>query len=66
MLKRELIKLIKQSESETFEKKLSLSDTNRIVEVACSFTNNKGGKILVGVSDKGKVIGFDIGKNTIE
>jgi len=66
MLKKELIKLIRQSESETFEKKSSLSDSKRIVEVICSFANHKGGNILVGVSDKSKVIGFDIGKDTIE
>lgn len=57
---------LKQPESETFEKKPSLSDISRIVEVACSFANSKGGKILVGASDKSKIIGLDIGKNTIE
>ncbi len=66
MLKKELIKLISQLESETFEKKASLSKDNRIVEVVCSFSNSKGGKILVGVGDTGKVSGVNIGKNTIE
>lgn len=66
MLKKELEKLIRQSESETFEKKPSLSDVDRIAEVICSFANNKGGKVLIGVSDKGKVVGLDVGKNTIE
>jgi len=36
------------------------------VEVVSSFANYKGGRILVGVGDKGKIIGVDIGKNTIE
>lgn len=59
-------KLIKKEESETFERKQSLSDINRIVELVCSFANTKGGDVLVGVSDKEKVTGVDIGKNTIE
>ncbi len=66
MFKKELEKLIRQSESETFEKKPSLSDINRIAEVVCSFSNGKGGKVLIGISDKSKVLGVDIGKNTIE
>jgi len=66
MTKQAITKLIKQPESETFEKKPSLSDIGRMVEVVSSFANSKGGKILVGVSDKGKVIGVDISKNTVE
>ncbi|MFH1412802.1 MAG: RNA-binding domain-containing protein [bacterium] len=66
MTKQAITKLIKQPESEIFEKKPSLSDIRRIVEVVCSFVNSNGGKILIGVSEKGKMIGVDIGKNTIE
>jgi len=62
----DLEKLINQSESEIFEKKSSLSDMNRIVEVISSFSNTKGGKILIGTSDKSDVMGVEIGKNTIE
>ncbi|MFH1412498.1 MAG: helix-turn-helix domain-containing protein [bacterium] len=66
MAKQAITKLIKQPESGIFEKKSSLSDIKRIVEVVCSFANSNGGKVLVGVSDKGKVMNIDIGKNTIE
>ena len=66
MTKQAITKLIKQPESETFERKPSLSDVGRMVEIVSSFANSKGGKILVGVGDKGKIIGVDIGKNTIE
>lgn len=66
MQKTEITKLIKQEESEIFERKKSLADKDRIAEVVCSFANGKGGKVLVGVSDKGKIIGVDIGKQTIE
>ncbi len=66
MTKLEITKLIKKSESETFEKKPSLSDIGRITEVVCSLANHKGGQVLIGVSDNGRVVGIDIGKNTIE
>ncbi|MEK7173320.1 MAG: RNA-binding domain-containing protein [Patescibacteria group bacterium] len=66
MTKQAITKLTKQPESETFEKKPSLSDIGRMVEIVSSFANHKGGQILVGVGDKGKIIGVDIGKNTIE
>jgi len=62
---KELIKLIKRSESETFEKKPSFSDVGRIVEVVASFANSNGGKILIRASDKGMALGIDIGKNTM-
>jgi len=66
MTKQAIIKLIDQSESDTFEKKPSLTDIERIVEIVCSFANSKGGQILTGVSEKGKATGVTIGKNTIE
>jgi len=66
MTKLEITKLIKKSESEIFEKKPSLSDIGRITEVVCSLANHKGGQVLIGVSDKSKVAGSDIGKNTVE
>lgn len=65
MTKTELIKLINHGEDDKVEFKLSLADTNRIVEVAVSFANAKGGAIVVGVRGK-KTIGVTIGKRTIE
>lgn len=64
--KQRLINLIKRDESEVFERKSSLSDIKRIAEVVSSFSNCKGGTVLIGIGDKGKVVGVDIGKNTIE
>ncbi len=66
MNKKELMILIKKRESQTLEFKQSLSDIKRITEIACSFANSKGGIIIVGVNNNGKVIGLDIGKQTIE
>ncbi|MCD6456688.1 MAG: ATP-binding protein [Methanophagales archaeon] len=31
-----------------------------------AFSNANGGSILIGVSNDGKVIGVDIGRNTVE
>lgn len=58
--------LISKGESETIEFKKSLSGWKEIVETICAFSNAKGGIILVGVDDRGKVHGLTIGKRTVE
>jgi ATP-dependent DNA helicase RecG len=58
--------LIKSGESERLEFKSSLADINEIVEDISAFSNSKGGKILVGVSNSGKILGLEIGKDTVE
>ena len=59
-------KLIERGESESLEFKPSLSQTKDIVETISAFSNTKGGSIIIGVDDKGKVIGVSLGKKTIE
>ena len=54
------------NESEKMEFKISLIEWRDIVETVSAFSNTKGGTIKIGVSDDGKVIGVDVGKNTIE
>ena len=54
------------TESETVELKPSLSQINEIVETAAAFANAGGGRILIGVSRSGKVLGVQTGKDTIE
>jgi len=61
-----ITKLIKEGESETVEFKPSLSQTDKIMECVSAFSNANGGTIVIGVSDKGEVLGADIGKRTIE
>jgi len=61
-----IIQLLKEGESETVEFKPSLSQMSEIMESICAFSNTKGGTILIGVSDKGELIGVDIGRRTIE
>ena len=59
-------KLISQGESENFELKPSLSDTDRIVEIVASLANTHGGIVLIGVNSQGKILGITIGNQTIE
>ena len=61
-----LRELIAKGESETLEFKKSLSEWKEIVETVSAFSNTKGGTIVVGISNNGKIHGVSIGKNTIE
>lgn len=59
-------KLISKGEGQTLEFKRSLKLLDDILITICSFSNADGGKILVGVTDKGEVVGITIGKKTIQ
>jgi len=61
-----LKEIISQGESETIEFKESTGEWKEIIKTISAFTNTKGGNILIGASDKGKIIGVQIGKKTIE
>jgi ATP-dependent DNA helicase RecG len=56
--------LIAMGESETLEFKESFGD--EALEVIGSFSNARGGILLIGVKDSGEVCGFQIGKNNLE
>jgi len=56
--------LISQGESETVEFKESLHLKDKIGETVSAFSNSKGGIILIGVSDKKRIKGIQIGKET--
>jgi ATP-dependent DNA helicase RecG len=58
--------LINKGESETLEFKTSLSLKDEIGACVSAFSNTSGGIILIGVTDKGGVVGVGIGANTIE
>lgn len=58
--------LIKQEESENLEFKQSSSEWKEIIKTVSSFANTKGGNILVGISDRREIVGFQIGKKTME
>ena len=66
MSRKELTNLIGATESLNVEWKPSLSQINEIIENVSAFSNTEGGTIIIGVSEEGKLLGVDIGKDTIE
>lgn len=66
MSKDNLFKIIGSGESTTVEWKPSLSQAKEMVETIAAFSNTNGGRIFVGISNSGKLLGVQIGKNTIE
>lgn len=62
----DLKNLISKPESEIIEFKKSTGEWKEIIETICAFSNAKGGRIIIGVSKSGKLLGVDIGKDTIE
>ncbi|MEW6041468.1 MAG: helix-turn-helix domain-containing protein, partial [Elusimicrobiota bacterium] len=60
----EIFKFIKQGESETSEFKEQYD--NEVEETVGAFANTKGGIILIGISDNGKIKGVSISKETLK
>ena len=61
-----IAEIIKAGESETVEFKNSTGEWKEIIKTISAFSNTRGGIILVGVDDKGNLIGVSVGKGTIE
>jgi ATP-dependent DNA helicase RecG len=55
---------IKQGESQTIEFKASFQ--KELIETVVAFANAKGGKILVGVSDDGDIVGVELKKESLQ
>lgn len=53
-------------ETESIEFKKSLAERGEILECVSAFSNTKGGRIYIGIEPTGKIIGVEIGNNTIE
>ncbi len=64
MTKKDIKYVIK--ERENIELKSSLSLIDEIIQSVSAFANAKGGKIIIGIDNAGKIIGAQTGKNTIE
>ena len=59
-------KQIRISESTTVEWKQSLATIDEMIKTAAAFANAEGGRIFIGISKKGEVVGIQIGKGTLE
>ena len=66
MKTKNLSRLTGSSESMTIEWKQSLSEINEIIETVAAFANTEDGKVFVGVSKDGNILGVQIGKGTVE
>src|SRR3970282_1395971 len=63
MIKDEILDLIKKGEPEDTEFKENFD--KEAIETAVAFANTKGGLIFVGVTDKAKIKGIQLGKETM-
>jgi len=57
-------KLATTGESETLEYKTSTSKLKEACQTLCAFLNGTGGTVLIGVGDKGKIIGQHVTDST--
>ena len=56
--------LVAEGESETLELKRSTGQLKRAGQTLCAFLNAEGGKVIFGVTDKGRVIGQEVSDKT--
>jgi ATP-dependent DNA helicase RecG len=64
-MRTDIKEILKMGESETVEFKQSTGQLSRAVETLCAFANHKGGVVLFGISDKGKIAGQPFGDSTV-
>lgn len=57
--------LISEGESETLEFKQKLPPENVISAILAAFANTKGGTLIIGVGDKGEIIGLSKDEATV-
>jgi len=60
----DLIATIKQGENQTIEFKTSFQ--REVIETVVAFANAIGGKILVGVTNTGEIIGLELSKESLQ
>jgi ATP-dependent DNA helicase RecG len=59
-----ILNLLKKGESEKVEFKASFDQAT--IETLAAFANTKGGHVIIGVTDAGKINGVQLGKETIQ
>ena len=57
-------RLLAKGESETLELKRSTAQLNAAGKTLCAFLNGKGGKVVIGVGDDGKILGQAVSDKT--
>lgn len=60
----ELKELAKAGESESLEFKETTGQLKRAFETVCAFLNHKGGIVIIGINNKGNIIGQEVTDNT--
>ncbi len=60
-----LEQMIRDGESETVEFKKSTAQLRRAMETLCSMLNGNGGRVLVGVTPEGRVVGQMVSDKTL-
>jgi ATP-dependent DNA helicase RecG len=58
--------LLSMGEGQQLEFKQSLGLGPEIMRGLCALLNSEGGRLLVGVSPDGSIVGVDVGRNTLE
>jgi len=58
--------LVAHGESETLEFKKSTGERSRVAQTVCGTANARGGIVLIGVLDGGKIVGQQLGHATVE
>ena len=66
MKTKSITNIISANESITVEWKPSLSQISEIINTISAFSNTEGGRIFIGVSKSGHLLGIQIGKDSIE
>ena len=61
----EIRKLVRQGETETIEFKTKVNHPEKIVKEIVAFANTRGGKLLLGVSDQGELLGLSAAEEAL-
>lgn len=61
---KEMIRLVQGGESEAVEFKKSTGQLRRAGETLCGMLNGKGGRVLIGITPEGRILGQDVSDKT--
>jgi ATP-dependent DNA helicase RecG len=58
--------LIAQGEGETLEFKRTVGEIKQAIQTVAALANTRGGRVIIGVNNDGRIIGVDPSQNTID